>query len=248
MAEHRRDLEQSEQKALLVLFFFSGVSSLVYQVVWARMLTVVFGTTLLATSTVLSAFMAGLALGSYVLGRYIDRCKHPLRIFAALEVGIGLFALFFPSISANLGNAYSALVGLQGNFYLFSLARFGLCFALLLIPTALMGGTLPVMAKFAVRRLGRLGGRVGQLYAINTLGAVIGVLAATFGLMEGLGLQGTTQAIAAVNFLVAGAAWLWGRQRAVDVDEGAASKRRPRTRTSSCGEYWPALPSPVLPP
>ena len=224
MEERDRDLEQSEQKALLVLFFFSGVSSLVYQVVWARMLTVVFGTTLLATSTVLSAFMAGLALGSYVLGRYIDRCKHPLRIFAALEAGIGLFALFFPSISANLGNAYGALVGLQGNFYLFSLARFGLCFALLLIPTALMGGTLPVMAKFAVRRLGRLGGRVGQLYAVNTLGAVIGVLAATFGLMEGLGLQGTTQAIAVVNFLVAGAAWLWGGQRAVGVDEGAAIK------------------------
>lgn len=224
MEEHGQDLEQSEQKALLVLFFFSGVSSLVYQVVWARMLTVVFGTTLLATSTVLSAFMAGLALGSYVLGRYIDRCKHPLRIFAALEVGIGLFALFFPSISANLGNAYGALVGLQGNFYLFSLARFGLCFALLLIPTALMGGTLPVMAKFAVRRLGRLGGRVGQLYAVNTLGAVVGVLAATFGLMEGLGLRGTTQAIAVVNFLVAGAAWLWGGQRAVSIDEAAATK------------------------
>ena len=225
MEEHGQDLEQSEQKTLLVLFFFSGVSSLVYQVVWARMLTVVFGTTLLATSTVLSAFMAGLALGSYVLGRHIDRCKHPLRIFAALEVGIGLFALFFPSISANLGNAYGALVGLQGNFYLFSLARFGLCFALLLIPTALMGGTLPVMAKFAVRRLGRLGGRVGQLYAVNTLGAVVGVLAATFGLMEGLGLQGTTQAIAVVNFLVAGAAWLWGRQRAVDVGSGPAAKK-----------------------
>ena len=230
MEEHGQDLEQSEQKALLVLFFFSGVSSLVYQVVWARMLTVVFGTTLLATSTVLSAFMAGLALGSWVLGRYIDRCKHPLRIFAALEVGIGLFALFFPTISANLGNAYGALVGLQGNFYLFSLARFGLCFALLLIPTALMGGTLPVMAKFAVRRLGRVGGRVGQLYAINTLGAVVGVLAATFGLMEGLGLQGTTQAIAVVNFLVAGAAWLWGSQRAVEVEEEAIKNTSPADR------------------
>ena len=115
-------------------------------------------------------------------------------------------------------------MGLQGNFYLFSLTRFGLCFALLLIPTALMGGTLPVVAKFAVRRLGRLGGRVGQLYAVNTLGAVVGVLAATFGLMEGLGLQGTTQAIAVVNFLVAGAAWLWGRQRSVEVGKEAAKK------------------------
>ena len=224
MEERDRDLEQAEKRALWVLFFFSGVSSLVYQVVWARMLTVVFGTTLLATSTVLSAFMAGLALGSWVLGRRIDRCQHPLRVFAALEVGIGLFALFFPSISANLGNAYGALVGLQGDFYLFSLARFGLCFALLLLPTALMGGTLPVVAKFAVRRVGRVGGRVGQLYAVNTLGAVVGVLAATFGLMEGLGLQGTTQAIAAVNFLVAGAAWLWGRQRAVTVEKGAIKK------------------------
>ena len=225
MERRDRDLERSEQKVLWVLFFFSGVSSLVYQVVWARMLTVVFGTTLLATSTVLSAFMAGLALGSYVLGRHIDRCKHPLRVFAALEAGLGLFALLFPSISANLGNAYGALVGLQGNFYLFSLARFGLCFALLLIPTALMGGTLPVVAKFAVRRLGRLGGRVGQLYAVNTLGAVGGVLAATFGLMEGLGLQGTTQAIAAVNFSVAGAAWLWGSQRAVSGGAEAAIKK-----------------------
>ena len=225
MERRDRDLERSEQKVLWVLFFFSGVSSLVYQVVWARMLTVVFGTTLLATSTVLSAFMAGLALGSYVLGRHIDRCKHPLRVFAALEAGLGLFALLFPSISANLGNAYGALVGLQGNFYLFSLARFGLCFALLLIPTALMGGTLPVVAKFAVRRLGRLGGRVGQLYAVNTLGAVGGVLAATFGLMEGLGLQGTTQAIAAVNFSVAGAAWLWGSQRAVGRGAEAAIKK-----------------------
>lgn len=224
MERRDRDLERSEQKVLWVLFFFSGVSSLVYQVVWARMLTVVFGTTLLATSTVLSAFMAGLALGSYVLGRHIDRCKHPLRVFAALEAGLGLFALLFPSISANLGNAYGALVGLQGNFYLFSLARFGLCFALLLIPTALMGGTLPVVAKFAVRRLGRLGGRVGQLYAVNTLGAVGGVLAATFGLMEGLGLQGTTQAIAAVNFSVAGAAWLWGSQRAVGGAAAAIKK------------------------
>ena len=225
MEERDRDLDRSEQKTLWVLFFFSGVSSLVYQVVWARMLTVVFGTTLLATSTVLSAFMAGLALGSYVLGRRIDRCKHPLRVFAALEAGIGLFALLFPSISANLGNAYGALVGLQGNFYLFSLARFGLCFALLLIPTALMGGTLPVVAKFAVRRLGRLGGRVGQLYAVNTLGAVVGVLAATFGLMEGLGLQGTTQAIAAVNLSVAGSTWLWGSQRAVGGSTEAAAKK-----------------------
>ena len=225
MEERDRDLDRPEQTALLVLFFFSGVSSLVYQVVWARMLTVVFGTTLLATSTVLSAFMAGLALGSYVLGRHIDRCKHPLRVFAALEVGIGLFALLFPSMSANLGNAYGALVGLQGNFYLFSAARFGLCFALLLVPTALMGGTLPVVAKFAVRRLGRLGGRVGQLYAVNTLGAVVGVLAATFGLMEGLGLRGTTQAIAAVNFAVAVAAWLWGCQRAVSIGVAAEVKK-----------------------
>ena len=225
MKEHKPDLNNAEQRALLVLFFFSGVSSLVYQVVWARMLTVVFGTTLLATSTVLSAFMAGLALGSWILGRQVDLFKYPLRVFAVLELGIGLFALFFPWLSSGVSGLGIWASG-QGNFHFFSLVRFGVCFGLLLIPTVLMGGTLPVIARFAVRRLGGLGSGVGRLYAVNTLGAVVGVLCVTFLLMEWLGLKGTTQVVAAINFLVAGAAWFFWGQRAVTTEqlkEGSAA-------------------------
>ena len=81
---------------LLILFFSSGFSALVYQIVWMRMFSLVFGVTTLAVSTVLTAFMAGLALGSYLAGRFVDRYKNPLRLFSYLEFGIGFFALFFP--------------------------------------------------------------------------------------------------------------------------------------------------------
>ena len=86
--------------ALLVLFFFSGACSLVYQVVWVRMLMPVFGVSTFAVSIVLAAFMAGLALGSYWCGRVADRRGNGLRLYALLELGIGVFALVFPLLLA----------------------------------------------------------------------------------------------------------------------------------------------------
>ncbi len=203
---------------LLVLFFCSGACGLIYEVVWARMLTVLFGTTLFAVSTVLSAFMAGLALGSFLCGRWIDRVGRPLRVFAALEGGIGLFALLFPWILSALGQFYLWLHPDQAGFYALFI-RFLLCFLLLLIPTALMGATLPVVVKFGVQRISHLGRGVGTLYAINTLGAVSGVLLVTFLLMEWLGLNGSTYAAAAVNFLIAGLAWAAGKDQVVRREE-----------------------------
>ena len=100
--------EHSNALLIPVLFFFSGACGLVYEVAWARMLTVLFGTTLFAVSTVLSAFMAGLALGSFLFGRWLDRLDRPLRVFALLEFGIGLFALLFPWIVSGLGRIYGA--------------------------------------------------------------------------------------------------------------------------------------------
>lgn len=213
-----------------VLFFFSGACGLVYEVVWARMLTVLFGTTLFAVSTVLSAFMAGLALGSFLFGRWLDRLDRPLRVFALLEFGIGLFALLFPWIVSGLGRIYGGLHLYQDSFYVFSFIRFLLCFAVLLVPTALMGATLPVVVKFAVPRLSRLGKGVGGLYAINTLGAVAGILLVTFLLMEWLGLKGSTYIAAAVNFLIAGGAWMAGRDWVVHRERAA--------------EEWDARPNP----
>lgn len=213
------------------LFFLSGTCSLIYQVVWARMLIIVFGTTLLAVSTVLSTFMAGLALGSFVFGRWIDRIDRPLLVFAALEIGVGLFALLFPLLNAGLESVYAVLAPFQGNVYLFSLVRFALCFLLLLLPTMLMGATLPVITKAMVRQLDALGGKVGRLYAANTCGAVLGVLTATFILMEWLGLRGSAYAAAAINFCIAALAWGFGRNfSVVAAGKDAAPSTAPRRK------------------
>ena len=127
---------------MLLLFFLSGVAGLIYQIVWTRLLVLVFGNTLLATSTVVSAFMGGLAAGSYVLGRYIDARPRPLvRLYAVLEVGIGFFALVFPALLAAATPVYAALYrALEGNLALLNLVRFAICFGLIALPTFLMGG------------------------------------------------------------------------------------------------------------
>ena len=205
--------------AVPCLFFLSGACGLVYQVVWARMLVVVFGATVLAVSTVLSAFMAGLALGSFLCGRWVDGrgagggVSRPLRVFAILEAGVGLYALVFPALAAGIGSSAALLQALgPGGGALGPVLRFAITFLLLLVPTTLMGATLPVLSKFVVRRLAGAGPGVGLLYGINTLGAVAGVVLVTFLLMEALGLKGSTWAVAAANFTVAALAMLVDRR------------------------------------
>ena len=198
--------------ALLILFFFSGACSLVYQVVWVRMLMPVFGVSTFAVSIVLAAFMAGLALGSYWCGRVADRRGNGLRLYALLELGIGVFALIFPLLLAGLDEVYTALYGsLQGIDGAFVLVRLVLAFALLLVPTTLMGATLPTLSKAVAHRLERVGGDMGRLYAANTLGAATGCAVAAFFALEYLGVSGTTYAAAASNLIIALVAYRWSR-------------------------------------
>ncbi|HIE03435.1 MAG TPA: hypothetical protein EYP61_01610, partial [Candidatus Latescibacteria bacterium] len=181
------------------MFFVSGACGLVYQVVWTRMLVVVFGATVWAVSTVLSAFMGGMALGSYMFGRVADRHPDPLRLYAYLELGVGGFALAFPGLLNLVERAYSAWGGLG--------TRFVLCLGLLALPTVLMGGTLPSVSKFLVRGLGEVGWGVGRLYALNTGGAVLGCFGATFFAMGSLGVWETSYLAAVLNILVGAAAF-----------------------------------------
>ena len=194
------------------LFFLSGACTLVYQIVWVRMLIVVFGVSVFAVSTVLTAFMAGLALGSLLFGRLADRSVSGLRLYAVLELGIGLFALLFPFILTGLDDVHTLLYRLlEGSPLLFAGARFALVFLVLLIPTTLMGGTLPALCRFAVRHLSSVGWQLGLLYSINTAGAALGCFAAAFFLMEQLGVRGTTFAAAAGNLAIAAVASLMHR-------------------------------------
>ena len=146
-----------------LLFILSGVSGLVYQIVWTRMLVLVFGNTMLATSTVLSAFMGGLAAGSYFLGKYIDKRPRPLlKVYGILEAGIGLFAFIFPYLIELVAPVYTGLYsGVEGNIVVLNLFRFLFCFILIGIPTFLMGGTLPVLIKKFTSSVERIGFQTG---------------------------------------------------------------------------------------
>ena len=196
-----------------LIFILSGASGLIYQVIWMRQLTLIFGSTVFATSTVLTAFMAGFALGSYYFGRKIDESTGrgevtaPLRMYALLEAGIGAFCLVWPLILAALGAIYVLIHrNVTSEFYTLSLIRFVLTFGVILIPSTLMGGTLPVLTRFFVKRLEQLGTNIGILYALNTFGAVAGTVAAGFFLIEALGIRWTLGVGIAINFAVAAVA------------------------------------------
>jgi spermidine synthase len=197
---------------IFILFLISGMTGLAYEIIWTRLLIRIFGATTFAVTTVLASYMAGLALGSYLFGRMIDRGGRPVRIYGILELGIGVFALAFPLILALFNPVYSRLYPvLEGRFYLMTTVRSALCFAILLIPTTLMGGTLPVLSKFVSRDLSHLTRRVGTLYAVNTTGAVAGAIGAGFLLLPALGIRNATWICAAVNIAIFAIALAVGR-------------------------------------
>jgi spermidine synthase len=185
---------------VLTLFFVSGACGLIYQVVWSRMLTLMFGRSVLAVGIVLAAFMAGLALGSYLLGKFSDKSRNPLRLYAIYEIGIGITALAASALMVNISPFYIQIYEVIGDFPIaLSAARFILAFLVLIVPTILMGATLPILSRVMIKRLANVGHELGGLYAINTLGAVAGAMAAGFLLIRFLGLQGTVYLAVAGN-------------------------------------------------
>jgi predicted membrane-bound spermidine synthase/tetratricopeptide (TPR) repeat protein len=199
---------RSQQDWLLLIglfcFFFSGAAGLVYQVVWTRMLTQIFGNTTYAIATVLSAFMAGLAIGSYLFGQIADRGKNDFLLYGALEAGVGVYGFAVPWLFTLAQKVYGPIFGLNETHpFLFNLVLFALSFVLLVLPTLLMGATLPVLSRFFVRSFAQFGRRVGDLYATNTLGAVIGCAAGGFVLIPLLGMRSTVYVAATVNMVIA---------------------------------------------
>jgi spermidine synthase len=186
--------------AILLCFFASGISGLVYQVIWVRELVLVFGATTFAVSTVLTAFMGGLALGSFYFGRRTEKIKQPLKLYALLEIGIGIYGLAVPFIFALLPKIYQPFWRwLHLSFFALSIVRFIFAAIVLILPTALMGATLPVLSSYYARERNRIGLRVGSLYALNTFGAVLGAAATGFLLIPAIGMSATTAVAAAIN-------------------------------------------------
>jgi spermidine synthase len=230
------------RRLILGLFFASGSSGLIYEVVWTRLLTLVFGDTVLAVSTVLAAFMAGLALGGFWGGRRIDLQRRVLPIYAGLEAGIGLTALVLPLLLQAMTPVYTWLhQHLHTTFYLFSLLRFLLAFCVLLVPTTLMGATLPVLSRYAVRTYATLGWSVGTLYALNTAGAVAGCFLAGYVLIGTLGLYQTVSIGAALNLAIALLVWLLHRYAAPASAPAPVSVATPATAPQQAPVYSPEV-------
>lgn len=192
------------RRLLLALFLLSGAAALVYEILWTRRLTLVFGSTTFAVSAVLTAFMTGLALGAYFLGRLADRVARPLRLYAALEAGIAAAALLLPYALDAFSVLYPSLYAAgREHAWLLPAVRLFLSFLLLLVPCTLMGGTLPVLVRFAARAPERFGRDFAWLYGMNTLGAVTGCLLAGFWLLGRFGLAATNLAAVSANLFLA---------------------------------------------
>jgi len=217
---------RGDRAALLVIFFLSGSSALVHQVVWSRSLALVFGSTTYAVSTVLAAFMGGLAAGSLWMGRRGDRVVNPLRFYAMLELAIAVMAVAVLFALPALGPVYRlANEAAGGSIVALSALRFLLACAALLPPTIMMGATLPILSAHVERSRAAEGGVAGRLtsalYAANTVGAVGGAALAGFALLPSLGMRASAIVAALANLAAAAGALRLSRRPGATLGAGA---------------------------
>lgn len=195
---------------LLLCFTCSGMSGLIYEVSWVRLLELVFGSTSYAVATVLAVFMGGLALGSYAMGRWAARFREqsPLKLYACMEFFIAILGIAIPFlIHAFIPLEQMLWKQIESSFAATTALRFALSASVLLVPTFLMGATLPLMSEWASDE-GRVGrGFVGWLYAANTTGAVIGCALAGLVLFRWIGLTQTQWVAIALNLVAGVGAW-----------------------------------------
>ena len=187
---------------LLVIIFLSGICGLIYEIVWLRMLGLIFGTTPYAASIVLAAFMGGLALGNFYFGRRSDlTTKNPLFLYAVLETGIGISAFCVPFVFDSMSFIIGFIPESVPSF-VFGIIQFLIVFIALLIPTTLMGGTLPALSRVFIKSIADLGKGTGKLYGVNTAGAVVGCFLGGFVFIPLFGLRGSISLGAVINVVL----------------------------------------------
>lgn len=188
---------------IYLIFFLSGAASLIYEVLWVRYLSLIFGASHLAVTTVLSVFMGGLALGSYKIGRKAVNYGKLLRLYGFLELGIAVSALIFVALMRFYPTIYVPLARISDSSPVYlSFIRVTFATIALIVPTTLMGGTLPVLSSFITRRIQGLGSRLSFLYGFNTIGAVVGVAATGFFFLPKYSVSTTLTIAVSINVLV----------------------------------------------
>lgn len=188
---------------ILILFFLSGVSSLIYQMVWLKKLHLIFGVTTPSIVAILVAFMAGLSLGSFLIGKYSKKIKNPFLFYGILEGFIGIYALFMDLFFNLLDKLFIIFYNsFSGTPLFFDFLRFLLSLFILLIPTFLMGGTLPLLVQGTEKLDKNFGKKTGFLYGINTLGAFFGTFLSTFYTIPNFGFKITNYLAIFLNFVI----------------------------------------------
>ena len=213
---------------LITCFVASGASGLIYEVVWTRQLGHVFGSDVIAAATVLAVFMAGLALGSRLAGSLARRAARPLAWYGWIELGIGCWGAAMPLLLAAAEHGYFAFsVDLGALGVGRGALRMGLSACLFLAPTALMGATFPLMVVGLARQGPTFGRWLGDIYAFNTLGGVMGAVGAGFALIPALGLMRTGWVAAGLNVAVGLVALVVARRLPLQGDFVAPTPARP---------------------
>jgi spermidine synthase len=207
-------------RAAYAFAFLSGAAALVYEVTWAKMLALSFGSTTLSAAAVVTAFLGGMGIGAALYGRLPGHAERPLRWYARIELAIGLSAAVLSSTFYALPEALRGLASASGPPWVEMVLKWTLVFALLLVPAALMGATFPALCRALIRSSAGADRHLGWIYGVNTLGAAAGALLAGLVLAERLGLRGASLAANAVNLAVAFGAWRLSRSEGA---EGEAS-------------------------
>lgn len=203
---------------IVAIFTLSGAAGLVYEVVWARQLVLVFGNTSHAVSAILVGFFGGMAIGSAFGGRLADRMKNPLKLFGFLEIGIAVIVLLTPMTFGYINQIYRVAFGsLEHSPALLTCVRFSLALLALGPATIMMGATLPTLTRYLSPDPRRVSVAFGRLYAANTVGAVLGTAVAGFVLIELLGLSGTLLFGAGLSLMSGALALLINRFGSEDV-------------------------------
>ena len=231
-------LPNSRLVILILAFLLSGMCALAYQVVWARMLSLVFGSTNQAISTVLAVFMLGLAIGSHAGAKLSRRVNNLGIIYGLLEIALGFYALAFPFILSNAQSIHAAIFSTSYDSELsLALYRFLIALVLLIIPTSLMGATLPVLAQYVEKDAAKAGTRIGSLYAINTFGAALGSFSSAFLSIPYYGLNWTIYIAATLNIVIGLACVILLRDTAMENTENPTTHSKKHKKDDKKTEH-----------
>jgi spermidine synthase len=193
---------------IMLIYFLSGVCSLIDEVIWVRLLKLTLGNTVYASSIVVSVFMGGLALGAFIMGRYCDRIKRRLRLYALLETLVTISALAIPLVLKEADKIY---IWFYRSFHpensVLLLVQVIISAVILIVPSIFMGSTLPLLGRYVTAFEKEAGHLVGRLYSLNTLGAATGCFLTGFVLIREFGIMGSLYTGAALNLIIALGGW-----------------------------------------